>query len=1035
MGEKKIVDVDTTEDFDNIFVNDGKKLKQTEKTRLKEILGMDIANGIIFKGGDTTSNILAKSDPSVGDKWYSTDENVYYMYSQNGWINVGSGEDYYQIKEQLRLLSEESTELKGDLDKVSSACCDKIVTESENYNLLKPSECVYMYRQQNDSTELIASTKNNLVTGWIPVEYGKYYTFSWDDGNERVTHEKYNTTSGIFNHSRVQAKYADGNVSIVGTSLRVPNSKASDSTVYINDVSVVALRVQITVGVDISTPELLEAQKVMCTSGDTLEESLNNAKTYDYINGDTVIEPEIEYALKHDETKADTKEVEKIKADVEKFKTDVRENIQNIKVSPRYNDAFIQNERFLRGISNLRDTEASKEFTITISNNSGATIKNAAIAVGLHNTIGITPENNNLPFQIYDDVFSDSTGFKFFDGDKELPYYIESESDCNYIVDKNIKTDQKTMAVFSDGKIAVYDGQLKRMKISADDGLTWINICNNITDRPYRILLPDSHDNLFVASTDGRTLYKYTSSDGYMSGTPVIDMATVQDTVGTDVIIRVGSILAEDSDGNLYLGTYQTDWCCVVMKSSDRGDTWTVVFSTTECQHVHNIYVNKKVTPNEIFLGLDANEPRTYVSIDAGATWTQLDVPYKNREYAFRYAGENFYIGCGERNVLGGATLYKTSDYTDRSAYYPLFDNGQGIRDITNVVADNDNILIAGGCIGAPVNTEQLFLSEDKGETWKTVFMRPYDICSIPAGLGLRTFSWKGTQILSETSTGYAMRFVYGNGAKTTLVIVNVGDIPTTGKTITLKTGYVANIEQIETVLTGYESIEGKVADIVVCDGYVIDNVSNKRIMTDNTVKINKSIRIGQTSERKILDDHAYMLNGTVNLGKLSRLNFAKGFTVSLLFRREDGKNYLDDNTEHIIFQSGDIKLIMWHRSLRLVYGNTSIFGNKLFIDDAYLDSVNDDYVRITVYFTNDDLPKAVIYTDNNFEYSATCTDYPITQNFSVSDFIIGNGIGTPYTEIPNIARIEIYNRVLSHGEIMSLTNGCNLITDGSKFN
>ena len=118
MGEKKIVDVDTTEDFDNIFVNDGKKLKQTEKTRLKEILGMNIANGIIFKGEDTTSNILAKSYPSVGDKWYSTDENVYYMYSQNGWINVGSGEDYYQIKEQLRLLSEESTELKGDIDNV-----------------------------------------------------------------------------------------------------------------------------------------------------------------------------------------------------------------------------------------------------------------------------------------------------------------------------------------------------------------------------------------------------------------------------------------------------------------------------------------------------------------------------------------------------------------------------------------------------------------------------------------------------------------------------------------------------------------------------------------------------------------------------------------------------------------------------------------------------------------------------------------------------------------------------------------------------
>ena len=107
-----------------------------------------------------------------------------------------------------------------------------------------------------------------------------------------------------------------------------------------------------------------------------------------------------------------------------------------------------------------------------------------------------------------------------------------------------------------------------------------------------------------------------------------------------------------------------------------------------------------------------------------------------------------------------------------------------------------------------------------------------------------------------------------------------------------------------------------------------------------------------------------------------------------------------------------------------------------MYLDDAYLNSVDDDYVRVTVYFTNDDLPKATIYTDNNFENNnVTCTDYSITQNLSENDFIIGNAIGAPYTEIPNIARIEIYNRVLSHGEIMSLTNGCNLVTDGSTFN
>lgn len=877
-----------------------------------------------------------------------------------------------------------------------------------------------MYRQQDSSTELIASNTSNLVTGWIPVEYGKYYTISRGTDSGRVTQNV--DGSPIFTFKRVQAKYADGNISIVGVSLIAPNSVASKSTVYINDANIIAYRVQINIGSEfnISTPELLEAQKVMCTSGDTLEESLNNAKTYEYISGDADGGVEISYKPKEDKNKADKAEVETIKSAVSALSQ------RKVTASPKYNGNYIPNDRFLRGIANLRDSANAKEFEITIHNNSGATIKNAAIAVGVHNTVGITPANNNLPFQIYDNVFSNPTGFKFYDGDTELPYYIESESDCNYIVDKNIKTDQKTMAVFSDGKIAVYNATKARMQLSADDGVSWTNICDNITSRPYRVLLPDSQDNLFVASNDGKKLYKYTSADGYKAGTEVIDL--------TDTDTCIGSILAEDSEGNLYLGTYQTVFHCVIRKSTDHGNTWSIVFDVTNCQHVHNIFVNKKVTPNEIFIGLDnsgASTVETWVSKDAGDTWTKVPVPYGNRDYAFRYAGENFYIGCGERLFLGGATLYKTTDYNDPNAYYPLFDNGQGIRDIINVIEGSDDVLIAGGCVDAAVHKQQLFLSEDRGETWKTVLVNPDSTKQDAAGKGLRTFSRKGNQILSETSTGYAMRFVYGNGAKTVLAIVNVGDIPVEGKTITLKTGYVANIEQMDDVLTTYENIDGKVADIQICDGYIVDKVSNKRVMTDKTEMVNSRIKIGQTSEYKILAESAYRLNDSINLGKLSRLNFTKGFTVSLLFRKEDGKKYLADYNEYPIFQSGNTKLVLYRRSLRLMSGSTSLWGDKLYIQDSYLVSVNEDYVRLTAYFTADGLPSAGIYTENKRTEVAACAEYPIAQNLSENDFIVGSSLAGA----PNIARIEIYNRVLSHGEIMSLTNGCNLITDGSKFN
>lgn len=937
-------------------------------------------------------------------------------------------EEFTADREQVAINKKDIDSLKEDLANIADACCEKKLVSKENYNLLKISEITYQSRLQNTSTEITSSNVNNIVSGWIPVEYGKYYTVSSEhDGTRVVTKLGASGTSPV---ARIQVRKKDGTLvadEYAENSLWKYSGSYSESTIKLLSADVEAIQIQINFGndFDISTAELLAVHKIMVTSSDTHDKSLQKALNSEYMDGDAEGTLEVSYTLKSDKSKADKTDVEAIKREVSKI------NSRSISANQKYDSNFIPNERFIRGISNLRDEAKAKKFEITISNNSGSTIKNASIVVGLHNTVGINPDNNNLPFQVYDEMFSEPAGFKFFDGNTELPYYIESESDCNYIVDKNIKTDQKTMAVFSDGKIAVYNGTEARMQLSSDDGVSWMNVCDNITSRPYRVLLPDSQDNLFVASNDGKKLYKYTSADGYKAGTEVIDL--------TDTDTCIGSILAEDGDGNLYLGTYQTVFHCVIRKSTDHGDTWRIVFDVTNCQHVHNIFINRKVTPNEIFIGLDNSSGalvETHVSKDAGETWTKVDVPYGNRDYAFRYAGENFYIGCGERLYLGGSTLYKTTDYNNPDSYYPLFDNGQGIRDITNVIENTDDVLIAGGCVDASVHTEQLFLSEDRGETWKTVLMKPHNIDESPAGKGLRTFSRKGTQILSETSTGYCMRFVYGNGAKTTLAVVKVGDIPTSGKTITLKTGYVANIEQMDKVLTSYEEIDGKVADIQICDGYVIDKVSNKRVLTDETELCNYNTKLGQTSEYKILATSAYRLKGSVNLGKLSRLNFRKGFTVSLLFRKEEGKNYLEDGKYYTIFRSGNTRVCLWYRSIVLLSGDTNIFDKKLHINDAYLGSVNDDYVRVTFYVTSDELPWSGIFTENYCSASdhTQCASYPIADNLSEHDFIVGNDT-VGYEDIPNIARIEIYNRVLTYGEIFSFTNGCKLITDCSLFN
>ena len=980
--------------------------------------GKDGTNG---KDGASVTPLFANSVDELtasGDttKLYVLPDGYVYAYVNGAWANTRQAFTSFDT-----------------LNKLKDACVDEVSVTSKSYNLLKPSECTPQQRLATGSTELVASNIYNFVTGQIPVTNGKFYSVSRERNGVRVL---YGSTESDRLPQRLMAILKDGTICPATDVNSTDNyfkfiTPYAQSTFKVISDDVAYVRMQINLQdeaapADVSSVENIKANKIMVVEGSTEEESREKGINSEYVDGDEA-QTSVVYSLKHDDTKANQTAVDTLSEEIAQVKKDA----QNIRVSPKYNSTFVPNDRFLRSISNLRDTETSKEFSITISNNSGAVIKNAAIAVGLHNTIGIIPANNNAAFQIYDNVFSNPVGFKFFDGGVELPYYIESESECNYIVDKNIKTDQKTLAVFQNGKIAVWNGTANKMQITDDDGVTWTDICSNITSRPYRILLPDSQNNLFVASHDGKYLYKYTPADNYTTGATVIDMSTLDTQIGT--------ILAEDSDGNLYLGTYQTTpWHCVIRKSSDHGDTWSIVFDTSTSQHVHNIYVNKRVTPNEIFIGLDNNmgSVETHVSRNAGESWERVYVPYNNGDYAFRYAGENFYIGCGERNILGGAALYKTSDYTDKNAYYPLFDNGQGIRDVTNAIVDRDDVLVAGGCIGAPVSTEQLFLSEDKGETWKTVFMRPYPINEIPAGIGLRTFSRKGNQIISESSTGYALRFAYGNGAKTIVAIVSVGDIPTTGKTITLKTGYVASIEKMGSVLTTYEGIDGKVADIVIGDGYVVDNVSNKRVMSAATEKVDVSTRLGQTSEYKILNDHAFRLNGSVNLGKLSRLNFNKGFTVSILFRKEDGKNYLDDQKYHVIFRSGTIRFGLHRRSIFLADGTTSIFGDKLYLSDTYLASVDEHYVRATAWFGAETLPTANVYTSNRrLANAVVCDAYPIIDNISANDFIVGNdSTESLYADIPNIARIEIYNRVLSHGEIMSLTNGCNLVADGSYF-
>lgn len=152
MGTKKLTNVDYSESMDSVFVNDGQKVRQVKKSNLVKLLGMEMSNGVVFKGKDTTSNIIAKEQPSVGDKWFSTDENVYYMYSSNGWVNVGSGEDYSNIMSEFNELKESLKDINVETDKT--------LTQSG-----KPADAEVVGKNLDDLKKINDNLVENVPTG------------------------------------------------------------------------------------------------------------------------------------------------------------------------------------------------------------------------------------------------------------------------------------------------------------------------------------------------------------------------------------------------------------------------------------------------------------------------------------------------------------------------------------------------------------------------------------------------------------------------------------------------------------------------------------------------------------------------------------------------------------------------------------------------------------------------------------------------------------------------------------------------------
>lgn len=210
--------------------------------------------------------------------------------------NIASAQGYTSANEAI-------------LDKVIAATCDEVIVSGGNYNLLKISEVEYSRRLQDDVAGAVASTAQNAVTGWIPVESGKCYSLSYLSGEKRV----------VGDIRRINLKLADGSIIAYGSSNSAEWAITTNGTnigvgarniVCVPESAAVSMRAQIYLDANsIGTASALSALEPMLIKGDTAIDALNKARDLAYLEGDTEVPAETEYKLRRDDTKQDKIEV------------------------------------------------------------------------------------------------------------------------------------------------------------------------------------------------------------------------------------------------------------------------------------------------------------------------------------------------------------------------------------------------------------------------------------------------------------------------------------------------------------------------------------------------------------------------------------------------------------------------------------------------------------------------------------------------------------------------------------------------------
>ena len=355
-------------------------------------------------------------------------------------------------------------------------------------------------------------------------------------------------------------------------------------------------------------------------------------------------------------------------------------DLSNVYISP-YKEFVKTADNIIDIRSNLKNNlvsyfnkSASKNAALNTSFtiNSTKEIKNALIPVFLHK--GTRPSGSSvLERHIYlgENVQNDFSDLGIAKDGKLMNIKVHAG---NYSLVPQNSLKLRMFQDKTDGYILgsnFYEGIFK----SIDDGKTWTLLKGDGA----KLIFMSANGDIFYQI--GQTLRRATKASNF----------TVENTFYTSpytTMVMGSSNICQNTNGDIYFGTYQTEFMTEVYKSTDGGATFTRVFNNTRKQHVHKIWCHN----GTVFLNVDGatlhnpndeipenSSMACYQSKDNGATWEMIKFDWST-DYGVNQFMNGYYYGAAEANIKYSPSVFRSRDLKNWETVFALPFNSQSMR-------------------------------------------------------------------------------------------------------------------------------------------------------------------------------------------------------------------------------------------------------------------------------------------------------------------------------------------------------------------